>query len=82
MASFGALLAALGAILGAFGLLLGRLGVFLDAFWRPPRLLLALLGPVRRLQHGAWAFLAGFLPKITPKELRRAILGDTDLIFS
>ncbi len=61
------LLEPLGRPLGSLGRLLGSswgsLGVLLDAFWRPPRLLLTLLGSVRRLQHRAWAFLAGFSTK-------------------
>ena len=74
------LLEPLGRPLGSLGRLLGfsweSLGVLLDAFWRPPRLLLALLGPVRRLQHRAWAFLAGFS---TRNHSERALKRDFSL---
>ena len=71
----------------------GLLGAFWASLGSPLACSWTLFGILRVSFWRSWALFGGFntalgrswlvfLLKITPKELRRAILGDTDLIFS
>ena len=78
---------------GLLGVPWGLLGAFWASLGSPLACSWTLFGVLRVSFWRSWALFGGFntalgrswlvfLLKITPKELRRAILGDTDLIFS